>query len=49
MHKFKPGAAQNVSMLGDDYAALELPGEALSDSAITGAGLSKFYTVKMAA
>lgn len=49
VHKFKPGAAQNVSMLGDDYAALELPGEALSDSAITGAGLSKFYTVKMAA
>lgn len=49
VHKFKPGVAQNISYLGDDYAALELPGEALSDSAITGAGLSKFYTVKMAA
>lgn len=48
VHKFKPGAAQNVAYLGDDYAALELPGEALSDSAITGAGLSKFYTVKTA-
>lgn len=49
VHKFKPGAAQNIEMIGDDYAVLELPGEALSDSAITGAGLSKFYTVKMAA
>lgn len=48
VHKFKPGAAQGIEMIGDDYAALELPGEALSDSAITGAGLSKFYTVKMA-
>ncbi len=48
VHRFKPGAAQNVSYLGDDYASLDLPGEALSDSAITGAGLSKFYKVQMA-
>ena len=47
-HRFKPGAAQNVSYLGDDYASLDLPGEALSDSLITGAGLSKFYKVQMA-
>lgn len=48
VHKFKAGVAQNVSMIGDDYAALDLPGEALSDSAITGAGLSKFYAVRLA-
>lgn len=48
VHRFKPGAAQNVAYIGDDYAALDLPGEALSDSAITGAGLSKFYKVQMA-
>lgn len=48
IHRFKPGAAQNVAYIGDDYAALDLPGEALSDSAITGAGLSKFYKVQMA-
>ncbi len=48
VHRFKPGAAQNISYLGDDYAALDLPGEALSDSLITGAGLSKFYKVQFA-
>lgn len=48
VHRFKPGAAQNIAYLGDDYAALDLPGEALSDSAITGAGLSKFYKVQFA-
>lgn len=48
IHRFKPGAAQNVSYIGDDYAALDLPGEALSDAAITGAGLSKFYKVQLA-
>lgn len=49
VHRFKPGAAQNIAMLGDDYASLDLPGEALSDSAITTAGLSKYYKVQMAA
>jgi len=48
IHRFKPGAAQNVAYIGDDYAALDLPGEALSDSLITGAGLSKFYKVQLA-
>jgi hypothetical protein len=48
IHRFKPGAAQNVPLIGDDYAALDLPGEALSDSAIVGAGLSKFYKVQLA-
>jgi hypothetical protein len=48
VHRFKPGAAQNVAYLGDDYASLDLPGEALSDALITGAGLSKFYKVQFA-
>lgn len=48
VHKFKPGAAQNIAMIGDDYAALDLPGEALSDASITGAGLSKYYTARLA-
>jgi len=48
VHRFKPGAAQNVAYLGDDYAALDLPGEALSDSAITTTGLSKFYKASFA-
>ena len=47
VHKFKPGAAQNVPAIGDDFATLDLPGEALSDAAITGSGLSKFYKVMM--
>jgi hypothetical protein len=49
VHRFKPGAAQNIAYLGDDYAAMDLPGEALSDSAITTAGLSKYYKVDMVA
>jgi phage tail protein X len=48
VHRFKPGAAQNIAYIGDDYAALDLPGEALSDSLITGAGLSKFYKTSFA-
>lgn len=48
VHRFKPGPAQNVSFLGDDYASLDLPGEALSDSLITAVGLSKYYKVAMA-
>ena len=48
VHRFKSGAAQNISMIGDDYASLDLAGEALSDSLITGAGLSKYYKVQFA-
>jgi hypothetical protein len=48
VHRFKAGAAQNIAYLGDDYAALDLPGKALSDSLITTAGLSKFYKASFA-
>ncbi len=45
MHKVKLGALASLPLIGDDFAGLEIKGEALSDSAITGAGLSKFYAV----
>lgn len=48
VHRFKAGAAQNIAYLGDDYASLDLTGEALSDSLITGAGLSKYYKTQFA-
>lgn len=48
VHRFKAGAAQNISYIGDDYASLDIAGEALSDSLITGAGLSKFYKTSFA-
>lgn len=48
VHRFKAGAAQNISYLGDDYASLDISGEALSDSLITTAGLSKFYKTSFA-
>lgn len=48
VHRWKPGPAQNISYLGDDYASMDFPGEALSDALITGAGLSKYYTVAFA-
>jgi len=48
VHKYKPGVAETIDLIGDDYGSYNVTGEALKDSAITGAGLSKFYTVKMA-
>lgn len=48
VHKYKPGVAETIDLIGDDYGSYNVTGEALKDSAITGVGLSKFYTVKMA-
>jgi len=45
--RVKLGAAQNVSLIGEDYAALELTGNVLQDST-KGAGLSKYFTTKIA-
>jgi hypothetical protein len=40
----KIGAAQNLALIGEDFGALELTGKLLKDTAITGAGLSQYFT-----
>lgn len=46
-HRVKIGAAQGLSLIGDEFAAMEVTGEVLIDTGITGAGLSQFFTVEM--
>ena len=41
--KFSPG--QNVAWIGDNFAELQISGEVLKDTTITGGGLSQFYKV----
>jgi hypothetical protein len=45
IHNAKFGAARGFGLIADDFAALELEGEALSDSAITTVGLSKYMKI----
>lgn len=47
VHRAKIGAAQGLSFIGDEFAALEITGEVLIDTAITGAGLSQFFKIEM--
>tara|TARA_R110000868_G_scaffold19036_4_gene82369 strand:+ start:170 stop:907 length:738 start_codon:yes stop_codon:yes gene_type:complete len=46
--RVKLGAAQNLSLIGEEFAALEVSGKILADST-KGAGLSKYFTVAVAA
>ncbi|MBK1709803.1 hypothetical protein [Marichromatium gracile] len=45
--RLKIGAATNLSMLGDDFAALEVTGKVLLDPTKTGAGVSKYFKMQM--
>lgn len=42
--KFSPG---EISLIGDDFSAIPITGEALKDDSKVGAGVSKFFTVTM--
>jgi len=48
VHRAKFGALQNLGLISDDFAGVDLNGEALKDSAITTAGLSQFWTAELA-
>lgn len=48
VHRIKFSPLQNLGLIADEFAGLEMTGESLSDEAVTGAGLSKFFTVEMA-
>lgn len=40
------GAAQNIGLIGEDYAALEVSGKVLLDTTKVGAGVSQYFTVR---
>ncbi len=42
------GAAKEISLIGDDFASLQLEGKLLVDASKTGAGISRFLKVSMA-
>lgn len=42
-YRVKIGAARNIGLLGDDYAALEVTGKLLKDTSKTGAGVSQYF------
>jgi hypothetical protein len=44
-HRVKIGAAQNLSMIGEDYAALEVTGKLLKDSTKNGTSISQYFKV----
>lgn len=45
--RVKIGAAQNIDLIGDDYAGLELTGKVLKDASKTGAGISQYFKAQM--
>lgn len=45
LFRVKLGAAQNLALIGDDFAALELTGKVLKDTTISGAGLSQYAKI----
>jgi hypothetical protein len=44
-HRVKVGAAQNISLIGDDYAALEVSGKLLKDTTKNGTSVSQYFKV----
>ncbi|MCU0843253.1 MAG: hypothetical protein MUC79_16280 [Thiobacillaceae bacterium] len=49
IYRLQIGAAANLSLIGDDFAALEVSGKVLLDSTKTGTGISRYFKVSMAA
>lgn len=45
--RFKPSPFQTLSLMGDDYAALDMTGKILRDATKTGADESQFYVVEV--
>lgn len=49
VHRAKFGPAAELGAISDDFGAVELAGEALKDTTITGAGLSQYIEIQQAA
>lgn len=48
LHRAKPAAASDMSLIGDDFGTLPVDFELLSDSTIVAAGKSKYAKIEMA-
>lgn len=48
VHRFKPGPAADLAIIGDEFAELTLTGDSLKDTSITSAGLSQYFKVQAA-
>lgn len=48
LYRVSLGAAKEISLIGDDFASLQLEGKLLVDTTKTGAGLSRFAKISMA-
>jgi hypothetical protein len=46
--RVKPGAAKGWSLIGDDFATLEIEADVLKDETITTTGLSQYFKARMA-
>lgn len=46
--RIKPGVAKGWSLIGDDFAGLEIEADVLKDEARTGSGLSQYFRAQMA-
>jgi len=46
-YRMKPGALQQLALIGEDYAGAEVSGEVLQDSSKVGAGVSKYFKVEI--
>lgn len=45
--RVKIGALSSLSLIGDDFAGLEVKGKLLKDTGKTGVGVSQYFTVRM--
>ncbi len=47
-HRVRLGALASLSLIGDDFAGLEVKGKLLKDTTKTGVGVSQYFTVRLA-
>ena len=47
LFRVSPGAAKEISLIGDDFASLQLEGKLLVDTTKSGAGISRYMKVSM--
>lgn len=47
-YRVKPGAAKGWSLIGDDFSSLEIEADVLKDDSKTGAGLSQYFSARLA-
>lgn len=46
--RVKPGAAKGWSLIGDDFASLEIEADVLKDDSKTGVGISQYFNARLA-